>query len=95
MSISGDDEHLSQQLKPQEVGSLARRSPKTQGVVGNCWREHLTRFEMVTPEEQFRIVSERAGFVRTVSKGTYYKTGENVDDGFGKFNASCREYTFS
>ena len=25
----------------------------------------------------------------------YYKTGEDVDDGFGQFIASCREYTSS
>ena len=50
---------------------------------------------MMTPEEELRTVSERAGFVRTVPKGMSYKTGEDVDYGFGNFVASCREYTFS
>ena len=49
----------------------------------------------MTPEEQLRTVSERAGFVRTGSKGMYYETGEDVDDGFANFIASCREYTVS
>ena len=39
----------------------------------------------MTPEEQLRTVSERAGFFRTVSKGMYHKTGEDVDDGFEEF----------
>ena len=82
LSISEENQKLSQQLNPQEVGSLARGSPRTKGAAGNCWREHFKRFEMMTPEEQLRTVSERAGFVRTVSKGMYYKTGEDVDDGF-------------
>ena len=55
----------------------------------------LKRFEMLTPEEQLRTVSERAGFVRRVSKRMYYKTGEDVDDGFGNLIASCREYPSS
>ena len=42
----------------------------------------------MTPEEQLRTVSERAGFVRTVSKGMYCKTGEDVDGGFGNLIAS-------
>ena len=90
MSISEEKEQLSQQLDPQEVGSLARNSHRTQGAAGNCWREHFGRFEMMIPEGQFRTVSERAGFVRTVSKGMYYKTGEDVDDGFGNLIVSCR-----
>ena len=49
----------------------------------------------MTPEEPLRTVSERAGFVRTVSKGMSHKTSEDVDDGFGNFLASCREYIFS
>ena len=93
MFISEENEHLSQQLDPQEVGFLARSSPRTQGAAGNCCRDHLKRFEMMTPEEQLRTVSERAGFVRTVSKRMYYKTGEDVDDRFGNLIASCREYT--
>ena len=32
-------EQLSQQLDPQEVGSFARNSSRTQGAAGNCWRE--------------------------------------------------------
>ena len=50
---------------------------------------------MMTPEEQLRTVSERTGFVRKVSKGMYYKTGEDVDDGCVNFIASCREHTLS
>ena len=44
---------------------------------------------MMTPEEQFRTVSEGVGFIRTVSKGMYYRTAEDVDDGFGNKIASC------
>ena len=88
--MSGENEQLSQRLDPQEVGSLARSSSRTKGAAGNCWREH---FKKVRNDEQLRTVSERAGFVRSVSKGMYYKTDEDVDDGFGSF-ASCRENTF-
>ena len=95
MSISEENEQLSQQLGAQEVGSFTKSSPRTKGAVGNCWREHLQRFEMLTPEEQLRTVSERAGFIRTVSKGMHHQTGEDVNDGFGNFVASYREYTSS
>ena len=54
MSDSEENEQLSQQLDRQEVGSLVRSSPKTQGAAGNCWREHLQKFEMMTSEEQLR-----------------------------------------
>ena len=74
MSISEENEKRSQQLDPQEVGSLARSSPSTEGAAVNCWREHFNRFEMMTPEEQLLTVSERAGLVRTVSKGMHCKT---------------------
>ena len=95
VSISEENEHLSQQLDPQEVGSLANSSPRTQGAAGNCWREQLKRFEMMTPEEQLRTVSERAGFIRSVSKGMCHRTGEDADDGFGNLIASCREHILS
>ena len=38
----------SKQLDPQEVGSLLRNQPKTEGVAGNCWHDHLQRFEMMS-----------------------------------------------
>ena len=41
MFISEGNEKLSQQLNPQEVGSLARSTPRTKGTVRNCWLEHL------------------------------------------------------
>ena len=34
LSISEENEKLSQKLDPQEVGSLARSSPRTQGAAG-------------------------------------------------------------
>ena len=40
MSISEENQKLSQQLDPQEVGSLARSTPKTKRAAVNCWREH-------------------------------------------------------
>ena len=85
MSMSEENEKLSQQLNPQDVGSLARSSPRAQGAAGSCWQEHLRRVRILTSEKQLRTQSDRAGFVRTVSKGMYYKTGEDVDDGFGNF----------
>ena len=53
------------------------------------------RFEMMFPEGQLRTASERAGFVRTVSKEMYCTNREDVDDGLVNFIASCREYTLS
>ena len=49
----------------------------------------------MTPEEQLGTVSERAGFIRTVSKRMCCKTGKDVDDVFGNLVASCREYIFT
>ena len=43
MFISEGNEKLSQQLNPQEVGSLARSTHRTEGTARNCWREHLAR----------------------------------------------------
>ena len=50
---------------------------------------------MMTSEEQLRIASKEAGFIRTVSEGMYYRTGEVVNDEFENLIASCREYTLS
>ena len=66
--ISEENEQQSHKLDPQEVASLARSSPRTQGAAGNCWREHSQRFEMMTPEEQLRTVCEEGGLIKTVSK---------------------------
>ena len=41
MSTSEENEQLSQQLDPHEVGSLSRSSHRTQGAAGNCWRTLL------------------------------------------------------
>ena len=92
MSIQEENDKLSQQLNPQEVGSLARSSHRTKGAAGNCWPVHLQRFQMMTSEEQLRTLCEEAGFVRTVSKGMCCKTGEEVDDGYVNCIASCREH---
>ena len=85
MFISQENDKLSQQLNPQEVGSLARSSPRTKGAAGNCWQDLLQRFQMMTSEEHLRSPCEETGFVRTVSRGMCYKTGEDVDDGFAIF----------
>ena len=57
-----------------------------QGVAGNCWHVHLQRFEMMNPDEQLRTVCEEAGFIRSVSEGVYYRTGDDVNDGARKFH---------
>ena len=50
---------------------------------------------MMTSDEQLRTVCEGAAVIRPVSEGMYYRTGEDVNDGFGNLIASCREYTLS
>ena len=40
MFISVENKKRSPQLSPQEVGSLARSSPRTKGTAGNCWQEN-------------------------------------------------------
>ena len=94
-SISEENDQLSKQLDPQEVGSLVRNQPKTEGDAGNCCCDHLQRFDMMNPDAKLRTVREEAGFIRPVSKRMYYITGEGVNDGFGNLIASCREYTLS
>ena len=91
--ISKENDQFTKQLDQQEVGSLVRYQPKTEGVAGNCWHVHLQRFEMMNPDEQLRTVCEEAGFIRTVSKRMYYRTSEDVNDGYGNFIASCREFS--
>ena len=46
-SSSEENDQLSKQLNPQEVGSLVRHQPKTEGVAGNSWGDHLQRFDMM------------------------------------------------
>ena len=46
-SISDENDQLTKRLDPQEVGSLVRNQPKTEGVAGNCWHVHL-----MIPDEQ-------------------------------------------
>ena len=92
---SEEKDQMKKQLFPQEVCSLVRNQPKTEGVAGNCWRDHLQRFEMMNPDEQLRTEFNQAGFIRQVSKGMYYKNSEDVNDGFGNFIPSCREYMSS
>ena len=41
-SMSEENVQLSKQLDPQEVGSLVRNQPKTEGAAGNCWRDHFS-----------------------------------------------------
>ena len=43
----------------------------------------------MTSEEQIRIVSQEAGFIRTVFKGMYYSTGEDVKMDLGIFLHPC------
>ena len=91
--ISTGNDQLTKQLDRQEVGSLIRSQPMTEGVAGNCWHVHLQRFAMMNPDEQLCTSGEGAGFLRTVSKDMYYRTGEDVNDVYGNIIASCREYT--
>ena len=55
-SISEKGDQLSNQLDPEEVGSLVRNQPKTEEVAGNCWHDHLQRFEMMNPDEQRKAI---------------------------------------
>ena len=90
-SISEENDHIKKQLHPREIASLVRNQQRTEGVVGNCWRDHLQRFEMMNFDEKLRTVCEEAGFKRPVFKGMYLRTSEDVSDGFGNLIASCRE----
>ena len=48
---------------------------------------------MLDPDEQVRTIYESAGFIRPVFVGMYHKTGDDVNNGFGKLTASCRKKT--
>ena len=48
---------------------------------------------MLDPDEQFRTIYESARFIRPVSVGMYYRTGDDVNDGFGNLTTLRREYT--
>ena len=87
-SISEGNDEISKQLDPQKVGSLVRNQLKTEGVAENCWRDHLQRFEMMNPDEQLRTLCEEGGLLRM-----YYRTDDDVNDGFENLIASCWECT--
>ena len=46
-STSKDNDQLSKQLNPQEVGSLVQNQTWTEEAAGNSWRDHLQRFKML------------------------------------------------
>ena len=48
---------------------------------------------MLDPNEQFRKICESARFIRPVSVGMFYRTSDDMNDGFGILTASCREKT--
>ena len=78
------------QLNPQEVRFLVQNQARTEEVAGNSWRDHLQRFKMLDPDEQFRTSSESAVFRKPVSVGMYHRTSDDMNDGFGNLTASCR-----
>ena len=79
-SISKINDLLSKQLNSQEVGSLVQNQTRTEKAVGNSWRDHLQRFKMQDPDEQFRAIRESAGFIGPVSVGIYYRSSDDVND---------------
>ena len=75
------------------MGSLVQNQVRTEEAAGNSWRDHLQRFKMLDPHEQFRTICGSAGFIRPVSVGMYCRTSDDMNDGFGNLTASCREKT--
>ena len=57
----------SKRLNPQRSGFLDTE-PKEE-VAGHSWHDHLRRFNLLDPDEQFRKFCESAGFIRCVSVG--------------------------
>ena len=85
MSTSEENEQLSKQLNRQKVGSSAKNSPRIQGDAGNCRREHSKKVRNdVSRRTTSRTLSERAGFVRTVSKEMYCTNGEECGRWIGE-----------
>ena len=70
----------SKQLNSQEVGSLVQNQTRTEEAAGNSWRDHIQRFKMQDPDEQFRAIRESAGFIGPVSVGMYYRSSDDVND---------------
>ena len=77
-SISKVNDQLSNQLNPQEVGSLVQNQTRTEKAAGNSWRHHLQRFKMLDSDEQFRTICASAGFIRPVSVGMYWRTSDDM-----------------
>ena len=92
-SMSKVNDQLSTQLNPQEIGSMVQNQMRTHAAAGNCWRDHLQRFKVLDPHEQFRTICESPWFIRPVSVGMCHRTSDGMNDGFGIPTASCREYT--
>ena len=94
-SSSKVDDQLTKHLDPQEVGSLVQNQTRTEEAAANCWRDHLQRFKMLDPDQQFRTIYESAGFPRPVSVGMHCRTSDDMNDGFANLTASCRVPTTS
>ena len=92
-STSEEIDQISKQLDPQEVGSLVWNQPMTEEAAGNCWRDHLQRFEMMNLDEQFHTVREEAGSKRPVSKGMYYTQNRGRERWIWKFHRIMHRYT--
>ena len=93
-SISKVKDQWSKQVNPQEINWFLGTKPNEDR--GCRWRDHLQQFKMLDPDEQFRTICESAGFIRPVSVGMYYRTSDDMTNGFGNLTASRqRVYTTS
>ena len=72
------------------MDSLVQTPGRTEGAAGHRLCVYLRQLELLEPEVQFSQIWDSAGFIRRVSVGTHYRTGHDLDDGFGDNSSKQR-----
>ena len=77
-------------VQSQEENSLVKAPRNEEPATGNRFRECEQNFGTLETEVQFTRFCKQAAFIHKVAVGKYYRTGLDVDDGFGVRTPACR-----
>ena len=82
--------YRTKQLNPQEVGSLVQNETRTEEAAGISWHDHLRRFNMLDPDEQFRKFCESA-WIASQWKSNLIMQRENITSWSSRFCSQALE----
>ena len=89
-SVAKVNDQLPQKLEPQELDTSVQTPRRNDEASGDRLRIHHQRFEDLSNEIQITKACESAGFIKRVSIGMYYKTLQDVNDGFWRYDRSMQ-----